>query len=121
MRRLWDGCVWHLAIGNCPYACLTGQAPFRVFRDQSLGRFIPLGRWGERPREPFSPLSGLLCALGDFILRVMPSIYDLKPRFQALLRPLITRLAAWGWTPNRVTALALVLSILVGGLILLAR
>ena len=47
----------------------------------------------------------------------MPSIYDLKPRFQALLRPLIAGLAARGWTPNRVTLLALALSLVVGGLV----
>ena len=47
----------------------------------------------------------------------MPSIYDLKPRFQALLRPLIASLAARGWTPNRVTLLALALSLVVGGVI----
>jgi CDP-diacylglycerol--glycerol-3-phosphate 3-phosphatidyltransferase len=51
----------------------------------------------------------------------MASVYDLKPRFQALLRPLITRLAAWGWTANTVTSLALVLSIVVGGLTLFAQ
>jgi len=48
----------------------------------------------------------------------MPSIYDLKPRFQALLRPLITRLAAWGCTANLVTSLALVVSFMVGTAIL---
>jgi len=50
----------------------------------------------------------------------MPSIYDLKPRFQAMLRPLITRLASWGCTPNLVTSVALVVSFLVGALILYA-
>ena len=48
----------------------------------------------------------------------MPSIYDLKPRFQALLRPLITRLAAWGCTPNLVTSLALAVSFIIGAVIL---
>ena len=38
-----------------------------------------------------------------------------------LLRPLITKLAAWGWTPNLVTALALGLSLVVGGLTVFAR
>lgn len=51
----------------------------------------------------------------------MPSVYDFKPRFQALLRPLISKLAGWGWTANLVTTLALVLSLIVGGIILLAR
>ena len=47
----------------------------------------------------------------------MPSIYDLKPRFQSLLRPLITKLAAWGWTANFVTTLALLLSLLAGAVV----
>ncbi len=50
----------------------------------------------------------------------MASIYNLKPRFQALLRPLISKLAAWGCTPNLVTSVALLLSIVVGLLILFA-
>lgn len=45
------------------------------------------------------------------------SVYDLKPRFQALLRPLVARLAAAGVTANQVTLAAVVLSILGGGLI----
>lgn len=44
----------------------------------------------------------------------MPSVYDLKPRFQALLRPLVGRLAAAGVTANQVTIAAVVLSA-VGG------
>jgi CDP-diacylglycerol--glycerol-3-phosphate 3-phosphatidyltransferase len=51
----------------------------------------------------------------------MASIYDLKPRFQALLRPLITKLAAWGWTANFVTFLALLFSLIVGGVLLFAQ
>lgn len=47
----------------------------------------------------------------------MASIYDLKPRFQALLRPLVARLAAAGVTANQVTLAAVVLSIVGGGLI----
>lgn len=47
----------------------------------------------------------------------MPSIYDLKPRFQAMLRPLTIRLAQIGVTANQVTIAALLLSIVVGGLI----
>jgi phosphatidylglycerophosphate synthase len=47
-------------------------------------------------------------------IRSMPSIYDLKPRFQALLRPTIKQLAAWGCTPNLVTFMALLVSILIG-------
>ncbi len=47
----------------------------------------------------------------------MASIYDLKPKFQALLRPLVARLAAAGVTANQVTIAAVVLSIIGGGLI----
>jgi CDP-diacylglycerol---glycerol-3-phosphate 3-phosphatidyltransferase len=41
----------------------------------------------------------------------MPSIYNLKSSFQALLRPLTRRLAAMGVTANQVTLLALLLSV----------
>lgn len=44
----------------------------------------------------------------------MLTVYALKPGFQNLLRPCVTRLAAWGITPNQVTVLALVLSIALG-------
>ncbi len=44
----------------------------------------------------------------------MATIYDLKPRFQALLRPLSDRLAAAGITPNQVTLAALLLSLAEG-------
>jgi CDP-diacylglycerol--glycerol-3-phosphate 3-phosphatidyltransferase len=44
----------------------------------------------------------------------MPSVYDLKPRFQALLRPLVNRLAALGVTPNQITLLTCALSIALG-------
>ncbi len=44
----------------------------------------------------------------------MPTLYDIKPRFQALLRPLVRKLAAGGVTANQVTVLAAVLSLLVG-------
>lgn len=49
----------------------------------------------------------------------MPSIYDLKPRFQALLRPLTAYLAKSGITANQVTLAALALSIAAGMLITL--
>ncbi|MBA1233373.1 CDP-alcohol phosphatidyltransferase family protein [Pseudomonas stutzeri] len=45
----------------------------------------------------------------------MLSIYQLKPRFQNLLRPLVRRLHALGITANQVTIAALVLSLLVAG------
>ncbi|MEM7249187.1 MAG: CDP-alcohol phosphatidyltransferase family protein [Acidobacteriota bacterium] len=47
----------------------------------------------------------------------MASIYDLKPRFQALLRPTCRFLAARGVTPNQVTVAAIVLSVAAGALI----
>jgi CDP-diacylglycerol--glycerol-3-phosphate 3-phosphatidyltransferase len=45
------------------------------------------------------------------------SIYELKPKFQALLRPLVTRLAAAGVTANQVTLTACLISLLVGGVV----
>jgi len=51
------------------------------------------------------------------ILFVVPSVYDLKPRFQALLRPAIHRLARLGVTANHVTWTALVLSVAAGAAI----
>jgi CDP-diacylglycerol--glycerol-3-phosphate 3-phosphatidyltransferase len=47
----------------------------------------------------------------------MASIYDLKPRFQALLRPTSNWFAAHGVTANQVTIYAVVMSLAVGGLI----
>lgn len=44
----------------------------------------------------------------------MTTIYALKPRFQALLRPLVGRLAARGVTANQVTLAALLGSLAVG-------
>jgi CDP-diacylglycerol--glycerol-3-phosphate 3-phosphatidyltransferase len=44
------------------------------------------------------------------------TIYDLKPAFQNLLRPVCKSLANAGVTANQVTVAALVLSLLVGGL-----
>lgn len=48
----------------------------------------------------------------------MPSVYDLKPAFQGLLRPLVLRLARSGVTPNQVTVAALVLSLAHGAFLL---
>ena len=42
------------------------------------------------------------------------SIYELKPRFQALLRPLVARLYAWGVTANQVTLAACAISVALG-------
>lgn len=49
----------------------------------------------------------------------MASIDDLKPRFQALPRPLVCGLANAGVTANQVTVSALILSILAGRIIYL--
>jgi CDP-diacylglycerol--glycerol-3-phosphate 3-phosphatidyltransferase len=47
----------------------------------------------------------------------MASIYDLKPRFQALLRPLMRALVRAGATANHVTWTALLMSAGVGGVL----
>ncbi|MBN9017548.1 MAG: CDP-alcohol phosphatidyltransferase family protein [Rhizobiales bacterium] len=49
----------------------------------------------------------------------MPSINDLKPRFQALLRPLVAGLAAGGVTANQVTVGAAVLSLVAAAFVAL--
>ena len=49
----------------------------------------------------------------------MASLYDLKPAFQQCLRPGVRMLADAGVTPNQVTAAALLLSCLLGGMIAL--
>jgi len=45
------------------------------------------------------------------------TIYDLKPKFQALLRPIVDMLYTKGITPNQVTWAALILSIVTGILV----
>ena len=49
------------------------------------------------------------------------TIYDLKPKFQELLRPIVQTLANKGITPNQVTMFAMLLSILVGAIITLTQ
>lgn len=44
----------------------------------------------------------------------MPSVYDIKPKFQNMLRPLVSNLAARGVTANQVTVFACALSCLWG-------
>ena len=44
----------------------------------------------------------------------MPSRYDLKPNFQALLRPVANRLTAIGVTANQVTSSTCAVSIALG-------
>jgi len=45
----------------------------------------------------------------------MPSIYQVKPAFQNLLRPVVRALARAGVSPNQVTVAALVLAFAAGG------
>ncbi len=47
------------------------------------------------------------------------TIYDLKPKFQALLRPIVKNLASKGYTANQVTILATILSFIGGIFVLL--
>jgi phosphatidylglycerophosphate synthase len=47
----------------------------------------------------------------------MPSIYQIKPRFQALLRPIVRNLAATGVTANQVTLAAAIISIVAGAVL----
>ena len=47
----------------------------------------------------------------------MPSIYDLKPKFQNLLRPINSKLVDKGVTANHITILAMIISLIAGGLI----
>jgi CDP-diacylglycerol--glycerol-3-phosphate 3-phosphatidyltransferase len=51
---------------------------------------------------------------------LMISIYQLKPRFQSLLRPLVGRLASAGVTANAVTLLAMFVSCILGLVLALA-
>jgi phosphatidylglycerophosphate synthase len=51
----------------------------------------------------------------------MASIYDLKPGFQALLRPLMRGIAKLGLTPNTVTLAAIAGSIAVGAVVSFAH
>jgi len=49
------------------------------------------------------------------------SIYQLKPRFQALLRPIVRRLAAAGVTANMVTVAAMLISCVLGAVLFVAE
>jgi len=51
----------------------------------------------------------------------MPSVYDLKPKFQALLRPITNGLARAGVTANQVTIAAMLLSLTTGAAIFYFR
>lgn len=48
----------------------------------------------------------------------MPSVYDLKPAFQGLLRPLLRSMARIGVTANQVTLAALLMSFVTGATII---
>jgi len=50
----------------------------------------------------------------------MASIYDIKPAFQNLLRPITQSLAKSGVTANQVTVAALILSLITGAVLLVA-
>ena len=49
----------------------------------------------------------------------MPSIYQLKPQFQAHLRPIVNAIASAGFSANQVTLVALLSSVLLGALLCL--
>jgi CDP-diacylglycerol--glycerol-3-phosphate 3-phosphatidyltransferase len=51
----------------------------------------------------------------------MATIYDLKPAFQNLLRPIVSALANARITPNQITYAALILSFIAGGTIALTH
>ena len=51
----------------------------------------------------------------------MATIYDLKPAFQNLLRPIVQNLARVGATPNQITYAALFLSFIAGGAVALTH
>lgn len=44
----------------------------------------------------------------------MISVYQLKPRFQGVLQPVLKRLRNWGFTPNSLTIIAFLLSLAMG-------
>lgn len=46
------------------------------------------------------------------------TLYDIKPKFQNLLRPTVVRLHARGATANQVTLLAMLASVLLGGVLM---
>ncbi|WP_075657175.1 CDP-alcohol phosphatidyltransferase family protein [Pseudochrobactrum sp. B5] len=49
------------------------------------------------------------------------SVYQLKSRFQDLLRPLVSRLAQWDVTANQVTIAAMLISVAVGSWLVIAE
>ncbi len=57
----------------------------------------------------------------DFAKSYTVSVYQLKSRFQDLLRPLVSRLAQWGVTANQVTVAAMLISVAVGSWLVIAE
>lgn len=55
--------------------------------------------------------------IGNKNTQAKMTLYQIKPKFQARLRPLVQKLAARGVTANQVTLAAMVGSIVVGGLV----
>ena len=51
----------------------------------------------------------------------MPSIYELKPRFQKFLSPLLSVLIRFKITPNHITVITLILSFIVGFMVAFFR
>ena len=47
------------------------------------------------------------------------TLYDIKPKFQNLLRPAVATLHRWGITANQVTLLAMGLSVALGSVLML--
>lgn len=71
--------------------------------------------------SPLAKLSRIcLTQLRTIRPTLLPTIYDLKPKFQALLRPLCGALAKTGVTANQVTLAAFALSVVYGALLLFA-
>lgn len=56
-----------------------------------------------------------------FAKRYTVSVYQLKSRFQDLLRPLVRRLAQYGITANQVTMAAMLISVAVGSWLVIAE
>lgn len=57
----------------------------------------------------------------DFAKSYTVSVYQLKSRFQDLLRPLVSRLAQWGVTANQVTVAAMLISVAIGSWLVIAE
>jgi CDP-diacylglycerol--glycerol-3-phosphate 3-phosphatidyltransferase len=55
--------------------------------------------------------------VGRHLIRMVTTLYALKPRFQELLRPAVARLARAGVTANEVTVLAMALSVATGAFV----